>query len=155
MAVSLYIVPTSIQDAKSFVNQHHRHHNCGRMQTGLFAVALADDKEVVGVAIVGRPVARKAHDGFTAEVTRLCVLPNAKNGCSKLYAACWRAARAMGYHNLITYTLSTEPGTSLVAAGWTCIGKTQGGTWSRGSRPRVDKHPTQEKLRWQARAVGE
>lgn len=56
----------------------------------------------------------------------------------------------MGYRKLITYTLVEEPGTSLRAAGWRLIGQTDGGSWSVPSRPRVDKHPLQAKLRWEA-----
>jgi hypothetical protein len=148
----LEIVPCTIQDAKAFVNEHHRHHRCGAKQTGLFAVAVAAGCEVVGVAIVGRPVARGAQDGFCAEVTRLCVLDGHKNACSMLYAACWRAARAIGYRKLITYILDTEPGTSLRAAGWRCVGEVRGRSWSCEARPRIDKHPTQGKLRWEMMA---
>ena len=147
----LEIVPTTIQDAKAFVNQHHRHHRCGKKQTGMFAVAVAADGEIVGVAIVGRPVARGMQDGFCAEVTRLCVLTGYKNACSKLYAACWRAARAIGYKTLITYILDSEPGTSLKAAGWKCVASVDGRGWAERSvaRPRVDKSPNQGKLRFE------
>jgi len=58
--------------------------------------------------------------------------------------------RALGYRRLITYTLATESGTSLVAAGWKCLGEAGGGSWNCQSRPRVDLHPTQLKLRWEA-----
>jgi hypothetical protein len=85
----MMIVPCTISDAKAFVAQHHRHHTAP--QGGLFAVAAESGGKVVGVAIVGRPVARMSDDGWTAEVTRLCVV-DAPNACSALYAACWRAA---------------------------------------------------------------
>lgn len=137
------IVPIFQDEAFAFISQHHRHH---RKPVGsLFQVGLANGKQIVGVAIVGRPVARKLQDGFTAEVTRLCT-DGTGNACSKLYNACWRIAREMGYRRLITYILNTEPGTSLAAAGWTLIGERGGGSWFRPSRPRVDKHPTQKKL---------
>lgn len=110
----LRVVPCTLRAARSFVGQHHRHHN--PPQGGLFAIAAADGDTIVGVAIVGMPVARMTTDGYTAEVTRLCTT-GAKNACSMLYSACWRAARAMGYHRLITYILSDEPGTSLKASG--------------------------------------
>lgn len=58
----------------------------------------------------------------------------------------------MGYRKLVTYTMPEEGGASLRAAGWRCIGKAGGGAWSRPSRPRVDMHPTQEKLRWETSA---
>ena len=86
-------------------------------------------------------------DGFTAEVTRLATTGE-RNACSMLYGASWRAARAMGYRRLITYTLDTEPGASLRGAGWRCVGQAGGGSWSRKNRPRIDKHPTQCKFRW-------
>ena len=143
----LTICPTTLREACAFVGQHHRHHR--PPQGGLFAVAAARDGVVVGVAIVGRPVARMLADGVTAEVTRLCVV-DAPNACSMLYAACWRAARAIGYERLVTYTLPEEGGASLRAAGWRLIGAAGGGSWSRDGRPRVDMHPTQEKMRWEA-----
>jgi len=106
---------------------------------------------MVGVCIVGRPVARLLADDFTAEVTRLATIGD-RNCCSFLYAAAWRACRAIGYRRLITYILDTEPGTSLKAAGWKCLGEAGGGRWSRLSRPRVDEHPTQGKIRWEMQA---
>ena len=142
----LVLVPVSLRDASSFVEQHHRHHR--PPQGGLFAVGCAQDDAVVGVAIVGRPVSRVLQDGWTAEVTRLCTTGE-RNACSMLYAAAWRAARALGYRRLITYTLPEEGGASLRAAGWKLIGEAGGGSWDCPSRPRVDRHPTQTKLRWE------
>ena len=137
-----------IQDARKFVDRHHRHHRAPL--SGLFAVAAAEGDEVIGVAIVGRPVARHEQDGWTAEVTRLCVLEGHRNACSMLYGACWRAARALGWRRLITYTLKSEPGTSLRAAGWRVIGEVKGRSWSVPSRPRIDKHPLFDKIKWSA-----
>lgn len=143
----LSLCPVTLREARAFVAQHHRHHE--PPQGGLFAICAAVSGEVVGVAIVGRPVARLlAADAFTAEVTRLCVL-DAPNACSLLYAACWRAWRAMGGTRLITYTLADESGASLRGAGWSLIGEAGGGKWSRRNRPRVDLHPLQGKLRWE------
>lgn len=144
--VTLFLCPLTLREARAFVARWHRHHPAP--QGGLFAVGVADGGGVVGVAIIGKPVARMSANGWTAEVTRLCT-DGTKNACSMLYAAAWRAARALGYLRLITYTLATESGVSLRAAGWRCIGEAGGGSWSRESRPRVDLHPTQEKLRWE------
>lgn len=147
--MSLDLAPCTLREARSFVAQHHRHHRAP--QGGLFAIsAIDDDYGVVGVAIVGKPVARMLDDDYTAEVTRLCVLDGVRNACSMLYAACWRAARALGYRRLVTYTLPEEGGASLRAAGWRLVGEAGGGSWSRKSRPRVDTHPTQLKMRWEA-----
>lgn len=99
--------------------------------------------------IVGRPVARHLQDGRTLEVTRCCT-DGTRNACSMLYGAAWRATKAMGYTKLITYTLTSESGSSLKAAGWKVIGEAGGGTWNRPNRFRVDKHPTQLKLLWEA-----
>lgn len=148
---SLTIVPSSLAEANAFVERHHRHH--GRLPNPhKFCLAVADETgEVRGVALVGLPANRTlAADGWTLEVRRVAT-DGCPNACSALYAACWRAARALGWRRLITYTLTTEPGTSLVAAGWRCIGEAGGGTWHRPNvgRPRVDTHPTQRKLRWE------
>ena len=156
--VSLVAVPLTLGEARAFVTAHHRHHRAP--QGGLFAVGVAvacADLIVCGAAIVGRPVARNADNGWCAEVTRTAVKPDTldptrgvKDACSFLLGACWRAARALGYRRLITYTLKEESGITLVAAGWRCIGETPGGAWSRKSRPRVDQHPLQSKLIWEA-----
>lgn len=143
----LELCPISVGDANDFVRRHHRHH----LPTlgGLFAVAVAEASEIVGVAIVGRPSARMSQNGWTAEITRVAT-DGSKNACSMLYGACWRAARALGYKRLITYTLPEEGGTSLRAAGYRLVGEAGGGSWSRAERPRIDKHPLQTKLRWEA-----
>lgn len=120
----LRVVPCTIKAAQAYVREVHRHHR--PPQGGLFAVGVSVDGALVGVAIVGRPVARML-----------------------LYGAARRAARALGYRRLITYTLATEPGTSLRAAGWQCDGEAGGGSWSRPSRDRKDHHPTAVKVRWQ------
>lgn len=143
------VIPCTVKDASAYIRAHHRHH---RAPTGgLFALAVEQEGLLRGVAVVGRPVARKLADGRTAEVTRLCT-DGTPNACSALYGAAWRAARALGYLRLITYTLATEPGASLRGAGWTLIGEAGGGSWSRPSRPREDQHPTQGKLRWERAA---
>lgn len=144
----LSLVPVSFREAAAFVQLHHRHHRPSVGQK--FAIAVADDTGAVrGVAVVGRPVARHNDDGWTLEVTRVAT-DGAANACSMLYAAAWRAARALGYRRLVTYTLVTEPGTSLRAAGWRLIGEVAGRSWDRVSRPCVDRHPTLGKLAWEA-----
>lgn len=59
-------------------------------------------------------------DGLTAEVNRTCT-DGCANANSALYAAAWRACKAMGYQRLITYTQDGESGISLRAAGWKSI----------------------------------
>lgn len=140
------LVPIFQDEAKAFIEQHHRHHKAP--VGSIFQIAAAVNGVIVGVVIVGRPVGRRLQDGYTAEVTRLCT-DGTKNVCSKLYAAAWRAARAMGYRRLITYILDTESGTSLRASGWKEIGRAGGLSWNVPSRPRVDKAPRQMKIRYE------
>ena len=144
----LAIHPITLRAARAYVREHHRH--LRPPQGGRFAVACTREgsDELVGVAIVGNPVARHLNDGWTLEVTRLAS-DGTKNVCSKLYGACWRAARALGFRRLVCYTLPEEGGSSLRGAHWKLIGETKGGRWSRQDRPRADAHPTQPKLRWE------
>jgi hypothetical protein len=143
----LTIVSCSISDASAYVDLHHRHHHAP--VGAKFAVAVADEAgEVRGVALVGRSVSRMLQDGWTLEVVRVAT-DGARNACSALYAAAWRVTRALGYRRLVTYVLGTESGTSVKAAGWRCLGEAGGGSWSRTERPRVDRHPTQVKIRWE------
>jgi len=136
-------VRIGLDEANAFVREHHRHHK--PVVGHLFSIGAVMDDKIVGVAIVGRPVARRRDDGITAEVTRLCT-DGTKNACSFLYGACARAAFALGFKRIGTFILATEPGTSLTATGWRLIGETPGRSWSVPSRPRVDTHPLQKKL---------
>jgi len=145
----LTIQPINLREACAFVKEHHRHHKAPR--GCLFCVAVNDGERVRGVAIVGRPVSRMLQDNYTAEVTRVAT-DGAWNACSMLYGAAWRACRALGYRRLVTYTLPEEGGGSLRGAGFTMIGEAGGGSWNRKGRPRVDLHPTQQKLRWERKS---
>lgn len=148
---ALEIVPCVLAEANAFVAEHHRHH---RPVVGAkFCLSVARGDDVVGVAIVGRPVARHMDDGLTLEVTRVAT-DGTPNACSALYGAARRATFALGYRKLITYTLASEGGASLRASGWRVVGEVKGRSWSRSSRPRVDKHPTEDKLRWEAPTPG-
>lgn len=137
--------PVSLREAQAFITANHRTH--GGVRGMKFAVAAFEAERMVGVIVVGRPVARRLDDKLTTEVTRCCT-DGTRNACSLLYGAARRAAAAMGYRRVVTYTLPAEGGASLRAAGFTCEGEAGGGTWSRDGRERVDKHPTQMKLRW-------
>ena len=144
--MKLKIVPISFREANEFVRRHHRHR--GVVVGCKFCVAVANDETIRGVAIIGRPVSRVLDDGWTLEVNRCCT-DGTPNACSALYGAAWRAARALGYRRVITYTKKSEPGISLYGAGYDCIGELKGGgTWSRPSRPRVP-FPSEPKMIWE------
>ncbi len=141
------LIALPLDEANAFVAEHHRHHK--PVIGHKFSIGAALGEKIVGVVIVGRPVSRMRDNGMTLEVTRLCT-DGTKNACSFLYGAAARAAFALGFQRIGTYTLSEEGGASLRGAGWKLIGERGGGTWDRQDRPRVDKHPTQGKLLWEA-----
>lgn len=141
----LKLIPVSLAKANAFVGETHRHH---RPVVGhKFSIGCVRGETLVGVVIVGRPVSRHLDNGFTLEVTRLCT-DGTKNACSFLYAAAWRAAKAMGYTKILTYTLDTENGASLKAAGWQCEGTAGGLRWTGCRTPKTDLYPAQLKLRY-------
>lgn len=132
---SLRIVPVSWQDACGFITMWHRHHKPPAGHK--FCLGAADELDVLrGVATVGRPVSRAYQDGLTLEVNRTAT-DGAPNCNSMLYGACWRAAKAMGYRRLITYTQADETGASLRAAGYRVIAQRPARPgWNMPSRPR-------------------
>ncbi len=151
MTGRLALLPITLADANAFVQRHHRHHP--PVVGHKFSLAAAKGGQVVGVAITGRPVSRLRDDGLTLEVTRLCT-DGSRNACSFLYGAAARAAFALGYRRIGTYTLPSEGGASLRAAGWQLVGERGGGSWSRPARHRDDCHPIQSKLLWERYAPG-
>lgn len=143
----LELQPITFAEACAFIAEHHRHHL--PPQGWKFGIACNDGETVVGVVTVGRPVSRHLDNGLTLEVTRLCTTGE-RNAASMLYGAAWRAAKALGYKRLITYTLASESGTSVKAAGWRVVGEAGGGSWNVPSRPRVQVAPTERKMLWEA-----
>lgn len=146
--MNLCLVPITHAEANRFVGRMHRHSR--PTLSAIFCVAVAKRHEiggapgaagygmhvdaVVGVAIVGRPVARRLQDGFTVEILRVCT-DGTRNACSMLYGACRRVARALGYRRIITYTLPAEGGASLRAAGFVCEGDAGGPAARWHNRP--------------------
>ncbi|MEU9189249.1 XF1762 family protein [Streptomyces sp. NPDC048484] len=145
----LYLVPVRSRQAKDFVRAWHRHHPPPAGQ--IFAVGAAESGTLHAVAIVGRPVARHLDDGATLEVTRTAS-DGTRNANSLMYGASWRAAKALGYRRLITFTQESESGASLRGAGWHLIaGRPPRAGWHTPSRPRVghgNDHVT--RFLWQA-----
>lgn len=140
------VVPISQREAKAYIAENHRHHKAPA--GSIINIAVSDGAEIRGVLMAGRPVSRMLDDGWTLEVNRCCT-DGVNNGCSMLYRAAWRAAKAMGWRKLITYTLPEEGGASMRGAGMRLVGERGGGKWSRNARPRVDDHPQQSKLLWE------
>ncbi len=151
--MTLTVASISITEARRYIGAVHRHNLPPKF--GVFAVAAKNDEQLVGVAIAGRPVARMLDDGETLEVTRLAT-DGTPNACSLLYGACSRAAKALGYRRLVTYTLQSETGSSLRASGWTLDAELGArASWDCPSRPRVqvdlfgnERRPSEPKYRW-------
>lgn len=137
-----------LPEANEFVKENHRHH---KPVTGhRFSVGASLDGKLVGVAIVGRPVAPKTDQKMIAEVARLCT-NDVKNSCSFLYSKCARIAKEMGFSKIQTFILESESGVSLKAAGWICEGvvKTTSSKNRWNSRPgRSADKQDENKLRW-------
>lgn len=148
MAGCVRIIPLTLREANALVATLHRHHKPARGCK--FCIGLVGkDGQLHGAAIVGRPVARACDQRQTAEVTRL-VTDGTPNACSKLYAACARTAKEMGFSLIQTYILQTEPGTSLKASGWRLASYTKGGSWNNGPRSgRREDQPLMPKQRWE------
>ena len=146
----LEIRPISFKEAAEYVDNFHRHHK--RPVGHKFSIACYCGDRLCGVAMVGRPVSRYLDDGATLEVNRLCT-DGTRNACSILYSAAWRAAKALGYKRIYTYTLESENGASLRAAGWTCEGKAGGPNWT-GARTRQYEMFPEMKMRWSKKAAG-
>lgn len=143
----LTLAPCSLEEANAFVTSLHRHHP--PVVGHKFSLGAMRDGALVGVAIVGRPIARLRDDGATLEVTRLCT-DGTKNACSFLYGAAARACFALGYSRIGTYTMPDEGGASLRAAGWKLIAETPGRAWKHTSGHRNNKHPLGQKWLWEA-----
>ncbi len=152
-------IPTDLTEANAFVARHHRHSlpTVGHK----FSIGVTVRGERVGVAICGRPVARMMQDGSTMEVLRVCVVDGVSelHVCSNLYGRCVRIAREQGYRRIITYTLASESGASLKAAGFKRVAEVAADTWQRPNRRRqqqirtlfgdIEKRDKGPKVRWE------
>ena len=142
---NMQIEHIELRDANEFVAHHHRHHK--PVAGHRFSIAAVTHTGIVGVIIVGRPVARHADQHTTVEVTRLCTDGTA-NACSFLYAAAARAAKALGYKRIQTFILDSETGVTLKAAGWQYEMTNKGGQWKHTHGLRRTDQPTAPKQRW-------
>lgn len=163
MARHLVIVPVTFREASAFTAAHHRHHPVpprGHKASIGAAIMLPDgSREVIAVAILGRPSARHLDDGETLEVTRLTIAPGTPPelcAASFLYGAAARLARALGYPRLITFTEPGrgESGASLRAAGYeqlALLPPRPGWRSSSAGDPARRDEPSVLRARWERR----
>lgn len=141
-------VPQNV--AKQFVRDHHSH--CPPPAGWRWGHAAFNGDELIGVAMIGRPVARRLDASRIVEVNRVCVECHPAelgwNACSMLYGAAAKEASRRGFERIITYTMEHEEATALRAVGWEQEATTAGGSWSRRGRKRQDRSPTCRKIRW-------
>lgn len=126
MRIEHCVIP--FKEACEFVALHHRHHK--PPQGHKFSIGAKINGTLVGIIIVGRPVARNEDNGFTLEVTRLCTLQQ-KNINSFLLGKAAAAVKALGYKKLITYTLDSESRISPAAAAFQPVAEIQGRLWHK------------------------
>ena len=145
----LKVVPLELNQANEFVLARHRHHRDVYRLNHKFSCGCEDDSGTLrGVAIIGRPVAHWNDHRWRLEVHRVCT-DGTPNACSILYGAAARAAKALGYRVIGTYTRQDEPGTSLRAAGWSEAYRTCGTAWDQGTRPRTEQTEIFPRIYWQ------
>jgi hypothetical protein len=142
----------SFAEAREFIRIHHRH--CDPPVCWKFGAAVNNGAELMGVMAAGRPVSAALARQGCIEVNRVCVKDShprqlVRNACSMLYGYACREAFSRGYRRVITYTLQSEKGTSLKAAGFRPVARSRGGSWNRTARPRSDKTTTEPKVRWE------
>ena len=82
------------------------------------------------------------------EILRVCT-DGTKNACTKLYGACCRASEGMGYKRAVTYTLASETGAGLRAAGFSQANQVKDRQWHCESRPREQRELIGDKVRWE------
>ena len=144
--MKLKIRPCELKDANAFIVAHHRHHT--PVVGHRYSIGLWDDDTLIGVVVVGRPVARMTDQRCVVEVTRLCT-DGTHEACSALYAAAARVAKELGYEKIQTFILESETGVSLKASGWVFEGTSGGGDWNGATRRgRRTDQPMCAKQRW-------
>ena len=137
--------------ARAFIARHHGH--CSPPRVWRFGTTIMNGWTLLGVVVVGNPVAPAFNGTGTVEVNRLCVRRDLdpmlrRDCCSKLYGWSAREAERRGFRRIITYTRIDELGTSLAAAGWVCEGPAGGRGWHSKRRSRSNVNAWIKKVRW-------
>lgn len=161
MSGRLTIRPATLREANNFVRRWHSHNK--PVKGCMFAAACETrGRDVVGVAIVGRPIAPALQDGRTIEVTRVATPGlRADRRCwgamSMLLRSVWQAAWALGVRRGVSYTRSDESGRGYEAAGWVAVATTRPEEWTGGNKsmrwlPGLYVPTTElvERVRWEA-----
>ena len=128
---TLLVAPITLKEANVFIERFHRHH--APVVGARWSISVKNNNGLCGVAVCGRPKARMLPQYTIIEINRVAT-DGTRNACSKLYGTCAAIAKLMGFTDIETAILESEPGTSLKAAGFTFRRWTEGGDWNRPSR---------------------
>lgn len=146
--MNYHFIPIELKDANRFIAQFHRHNK--PVIRAKFQIGLMNDEELIGVGVVGRPIARMLSNGKTVEVLRTCIKENYPNACSMMYARLKRISQLLGYEKVITYTLQKESQSSLKALGASIVAEVKPQGWDRKNRRRTPQKVYKEpKWRWE------
>ena len=148
----LQVRPVTFRDACAFVRRHHAH-NAPPVSWRMGHAVWNGRHTLIGVAMVGNPVARALNGRGIVEVNRLCVRRDiapmlCRDACSKLYSVAARAAERAGFVRIISYTRQDEDGASLRAAGWVPDATVRGRSWHSKRRARSNTNAFVDKVRW-------
>lgn len=145
LAGKLSLAPCTVKAALRHVREWHRH--LPALQGGLFAASCVDPAgKVVAVAIAGNP--SRVWQGTGRIVITRVASSVGGNACGMLCGSLSRAADALGYKEVWTYTLPEEDGRTLRGAGFKDMGLTDGGDYGRPSRAREPAVRPEPKRRW-------
>lgn len=146
--MGLIAMPIPLAEANEIYASHHRHSKPVRFH--LFSIGALLDFRIVGACSVMRPACQHTVGGeWVCEVSRLCVIGQHRNVSSFLLSRASKAAFAMGYLSIQTYTLTTESGSSLRGAGWGAVAKVPGRSWDRAGREKPSGVTPRPRIRWQ------
>ena len=141
-----YIQKIELSAANEYVKRYHRHHD--KVVGHKFSIGVYYKSVLVGVAICGRPVSRHLDSGKTLEINRLCTV-GTKNAVSKLCSYVIKYAKLKGYEKVITYTLMSENGSSLMASNFILEKENAGGLSWDNKDDKKRKYKSKElKKRW-------
>ncbi|MBG95089.1 MAG: hypothetical protein CL793_07540 [Chloroflexi bacterium] len=142
----------TLESVKQFVRENHRHAPAPPAGWRWGYTIWAGDF-MLGVAMVGRPAARRIDGTKVIDVSRVCVSRRAsaevaENACSMVYARAARDGAKAGFERVITYTIAGEPAAGCRAAGMEVEHRSRSGNWNRAGRRRNSRNSTRPKVRW-------
>jgi len=152
--VRIDLRPCTLTTAKPWIESKHSHHGKVKIRY-LWAIAAYVNGDLVGVVVVGRPIAPEFEGRGILEAVRSCT-DGYPNAASRLLGAAWGAAKSMGCRRMVSYIRADEEGTSYRAAGWVAVALVKGRPHNTGNRrgrylPGMEPETTEivDRVRWE------